>query len=238
MLVDSTAGPIAAIAPRDSYEDVVLGFEIVGQATDGSRTRQHQLATAAEFPHVLAQRVGISGRRRANNGYVARSARASRSSCRPPGNPAELTVVDSGRPPHDDRTVRTRTCFSFMTPTSRGSIRFSRGKQVIERFAVNLFDRAESDIRVRPSQDPDEATARGRRTSVSVTLTLRPRRTGRRPARSFGRLLLAACPVRAAIGMVYLQPSGVSSERRRGRSRIDLPRILRVSMMNVASSDV
>ena len=38
VLVDSTAGPIAAIAPRDSYENVVLGFEIVGRAADGSRT--------------------------------------------------------------------------------------------------------------------------------------------------------------------------------------------------------
>ena len=29
VLVDSTAGPIMAIAPRDSYEDCVLGFDII-----------------------------------------------------------------------------------------------------------------------------------------------------------------------------------------------------------------
>ncbi len=33
VLIDSTAGPIGAIAPRDAYQDAVLGFEIFGQAT-------------------------------------------------------------------------------------------------------------------------------------------------------------------------------------------------------------
>ena len=30
VLIDSTAGPIAAVAPRDAYQDAVLGFEIFG----------------------------------------------------------------------------------------------------------------------------------------------------------------------------------------------------------------
>jgi hypothetical protein len=36
VLVDSTEGPIVAIAPRDAYQDVVLGFEIIGPDKDGS----------------------------------------------------------------------------------------------------------------------------------------------------------------------------------------------------------
>ena len=63
VLIDSTAGPIAAIAPRDAYQDVVLGFEIVGQDKDGARTVEHQLAAAAELSDVLAERAGVSGRR-------------------------------------------------------------------------------------------------------------------------------------------------------------------------------
>jgi hypothetical protein len=35
-----------------------------------------------------------------------------------------------------------------------------RGDQVIERFAVNLFDRNESDVRVRESQDPEANVTR------------------------------------------------------------------------------
>jgi hypothetical protein len=35
-----------------------------------------------------------------------------------------------------------------------------RHNQITERFAVNLFDRQESDVRVRPSQDPDSETIR------------------------------------------------------------------------------
>ena len=38
VLVDSTQGPILAIAPRDQFEDVVLGFEIVGSNAQGQAT--------------------------------------------------------------------------------------------------------------------------------------------------------------------------------------------------------
>src|SRR4029078_4927554 len=38
VLIDSTAGTIGAIAPRDAYQDAVIGFEIVGKAKDGSST--------------------------------------------------------------------------------------------------------------------------------------------------------------------------------------------------------
>ena len=33
-----------------------------------------------------------------------------------------------------------------------------RGNQVIERFAVNLFDRQESNVRLQPTQDPESGT--------------------------------------------------------------------------------
>ena len=46
----STAGPIAAIAPREAYQDAVLGFEIVGQDADGSRTVNTNWPRRLSFP--------------------------------------------------------------------------------------------------------------------------------------------------------------------------------------------
>ena len=48
VLIDSTAGPIAAIAPRDAYQDAVLGFEIVG------RTRTARGRSNTNWPRRLS----------------------------------------------------------------------------------------------------------------------------------------------------------------------------------------
>ena len=120
VLVDSTAGPIAAIAPRDSYEDAVLGFEIVGQAEDGSRTANTNWPRRLSFPtfwlnalEYLAGGIEQPGTDQVRPGRPAEF--------RPPGNPAELTVVAPTATVRRS-TVRIRICFHFMTPTSRGSM--------------------------------------------------------------------------------------------------------------------
>ena len=80
---------------------------------------------------------------------------------------------------------------------------------MVERFAVNLFDRAESDIGVRPTQDPESQTLRPadiRIGHVDVAAA-----TDRTPARQRDVEGAArVCPVRAGAGMVYLQSPGVS----------------------------
>ena len=43
VLIDSTAGPIAAIAPRDAYQDAVLGFEIVRPGQGRLADREHRI---------------------------------------------------------------------------------------------------------------------------------------------------------------------------------------------------
>jgi hypothetical protein len=73
------------------------------------------------------------------------------------GNVPELTVVD---PAGRSYTVR-RTAddvFQFHDTNRLGVYEVRRRDQVIERFAVNPFDRQESDVRVRPSQDDSGAT--------------------------------------------------------------------------------
>jgi hypothetical protein len=158
VLVDSTAGPIAAIAPRDSYEDVVLGFEIVGKAADGSLTANTNWPRRLSFPtfwlnalEYLAGGIEQTGMDQVRPGRPVEF--------RPPGNLTELTVVD---PDHDGTTIRRtdQDVFQFHDTDKPGVYTVQRDDQVIERFAVDLFDRAESDVRVRPSQDPDAETVR------------------------------------------------------------------------------
>jgi hypothetical protein len=157
VLIDSTAGPIAAIAPRDAYQDAVLGFEIFGEDKDGSRTVNTNWPRFFSFPA---------------------------------GNVPELTVVD---PSGQQFTVR-RTAedvFQFHDTNRLGVYDVKRRDQVIERFAVNLFDRQESDVRVRPSQDESGATLAAadiRIGNVDVEATV-----GRTPSRTEAWKIVLTC---------------------------------------------
>jgi hypothetical protein len=155
-LIDSTAGAIAAIAPREAYQDLVLGFEIFGYEKDGSRTVNTNWPRMLSFPTFCLNMLE----------YLAGGTEDSQISAARPGRPvelqtvgnvAELTVVDPNGKKH---TVK-RTAedfFPFHDTNELGVYDVLRGDQVIERFAVNLFDRQESDVRLRPSQDPDANT--------------------------------------------------------------------------------
>jgi hypothetical protein len=152
VLIDSTAGPISAIAPRDAYQDVVLGFEIVGREKDGSRTANTNWPTKLSFPTFWLNTLE----------YLASGTQESQDASVRPGRPVELraegnvpelTIVD---PTGKEHTIK-RTAedlFQFHDTGQLGVYEVRQGDTVTERFAVNLFDRDESDVRVRPSQDP------------------------------------------------------------------------------------
>jgi hypothetical protein len=156
VLIDSTAGPIAAVAPRDAYQDAVLGFEIVGQKADGTKTVNTNWARRLSFPtfclNVLEYLGGNS-----QDSQIA-SVRPGRPvELRAEGNIAELTVVD---PSGKQFAVRRSEgdVFQFQDTNRLGVYDVRRGEQVVERFAVNLFDHQESDVRVRPGQTGDGKT--------------------------------------------------------------------------------
>src|SRR4029079_13496617 len=73
------------------------------------------------------------------------------------GKVAELTIVD---PTGKQFAVRRSEgdVFQFQDTNRLGVYDVRRGDQVIERFAVNLFDQQESDVDVRPSQDKKGTT--------------------------------------------------------------------------------
>jgi hypothetical protein len=158
VLIESTAGPIAAIAPRDSRQDAVLGFEIVGQAADGSQTVNTNWPLRHSFPtfwlNLLEYLASDSEEQEAT---AVRPGRAVE--LRAPANVDRLTVFD---PDNRPTTVRRsdEDVFQFHGTDKPGVYQVRQGDRVLQRFAVNLFDRAESDVHVRPSQDPESPTVR------------------------------------------------------------------------------
>jgi hypothetical protein len=75
------------------------------------------------------------------------------------GNVPELTVVDPAGKEHVVRRAG-EDIFQFHDTQRLGVYEVRRREQVSERFAVNLFDRQESDVRLRPTQDPQAETIR------------------------------------------------------------------------------
>ncbi|MEX2306478.1 MAG: BatA and WFA domain-containing protein [Pirellulales bacterium] len=158
VLIDSTAGPIAAIAPRDAYQDVVLAFEIEGRDTQGARTMNTNWPRRLSFPtfclNVLEYLAGGT-----EDSQIA-SVRPGRPvELRTAGDVPELTVIDPAGKEHVVRRMGDDT-FQFHDTHQPGVYEVRRRDQVIERFAVNLFDAQESDVRLRPTQDPDANTTR------------------------------------------------------------------------------
>jgi hypothetical protein len=188
VLIESTAGPIAAIAPRDNYQDVVLGFEIVGRDAAGAATANTNWPIKPAFPTFWLNVLE----------YLASASELQESAAVRPGRPVELhapanverltVVAPNGRETLVERSER--GAFPFTGTSLPGVYQVRQGETVIERFAVDLFDRSESMLGVRPTQDPESQTMRPadlRIGHVNVSAT-----TGRAPSRrEFWKVLLA-----------------------------------------------
>ncbi len=156
VLIDSTAGPIAAVAPRDAFQDAVLGFEIVGQQADGAKTINTNWPRRLSFPTFCLNVLEFLGTG-TQDSQLASTRPGRPVELRPSGKAEELTVVD---PIGKQFAVRQSEgdVFQFQDTSQPGVYEVRQGDKVIERFAVNLFDRQESDVRVRPSQSDNTAT--------------------------------------------------------------------------------
>lgn len=158
VLVESTAGPVAGIAPRDNYQDVVLGFEIVGSGPDRSRTANTNWPIRPSFPTFWLNVLEYLATR--GEEQLAASVLPGRPvNLHAPAKTDRLTVVDpTGRESAISRSED--DAFRYTATEAPGVYQVLQGDAVVERFAVNLFDRAESDVAVRPTQDPESQTLR------------------------------------------------------------------------------
>jgi hypothetical protein len=200
VLVDSTTGPIAAIAPRDSYEDVVLGFEIFGRDSAGAQTVNTNWPAKLSFPTFWLNALE----------YLASGTEESQGASVQPGRPAELrapgtvtemTVIDPAGNEHKLQRS-SEEMFQFHDTQQLGVYDVRLGDTVTERFAVNLFDRQESDVRVRPSQNPDAPV----RTAADIRIghTEVKAQAGRAPTRKEVWKAVLACALAVLVFEWYI----------------------------------
>lgn len=141
-LIHTSAGPMFAIAPRQSYEDAVLGFELYGDEHLGTNW-----PARLSFPLFVLNVIEYLG---------GQSQRAGTTASVPPGGAVRL----KSEVPAAEATIRTPdqkgvqvtrrgNAFEFAGTDALGVYEVSAGGQVIDRFAVNLFDSSESDLRPR-----------------------------------------------------------------------------------------
>lgn len=151
-LIDAAEGAIAAIAPRDGYEDAVLGFAILVEE-DGRLQRNTDWINRHSFPTFWLNALEY---------FVNDSAGGARSYR--PGKAVELRPlvattdkIDVISPDGVTTTLRRRGSepFVYQSTETTGIYQVQEAGSVIERFAVNLFDRRESDVRLRRGNAED-----------------------------------------------------------------------------------
>lgn len=153
-LIDSTKGPLAAIGPRESFEDAVIGFEIVGRDESGQTTVNTNWPRRLSFPNFCLNVVS----------YLAGAAADAQRPANRPGQSVEIDLNDSAKnvtvvlPDKSTRRVEAPPAgkLVFHETDQLGPYEVRSGSEPVVRFAVNLFDRQESDVRLRAQAD--EAT--------------------------------------------------------------------------------
>ena len=145
-LVDADIGTLMAIGPRGGFEDLVLGFELIGTGEDGKTYVNTNWPIRLSFPLFV------------NNvlSYFAGPTTDQRTATVSPGGTIRLrTNLPVARvrvtTPAGERVDVPRgkqNTFAFARTDTLGvyEVREGTAKDVSQRFAVNLFSRAESDI--------------------------------------------------------------------------------------------
>jgi hypothetical protein len=148
VLIDSTGGRLFELAPRQGFEDAVLGFEIYGTTEQGERYANTNWVIRQSFPtfvfhlvQYLAGQHALSGIGSARPGDVVRLKSVSQID--------ELEVRDPRRRSHTVPRGPSNE-FSYSGTEQTGFYEVFEADQAVQQFAVNLFDSSESNIAPRP----------------------------------------------------------------------------------------
>ncbi len=145
-LVGADLGPVLAIAPRDGYQDLVLGFEVVSESDDGSISINTNWYTERSWPVFMLNTLK----------FLAGAAEGSAAQSYQPGSTVRLrldttakklnVIRDGGQAREVSTGVGGTT--EFTSTDEVGNYRVQIGDVLADSFAVNLFDRRESTLAV------------------------------------------------------------------------------------------
>jgi hypothetical protein len=146
-LIETTKGLLFAIAPREGFEDAVLGIDLYSVDKNGEETATTNWPIRQSFPTFVYGLVEyLGGQNRQLAGETVR-----------PGVTVELRSDSGARevtvksPSGETTTVSRgpRNVFPFSGTGQLGAYEVREGDKLTQRFTVNLFDTQESDIRPR-----------------------------------------------------------------------------------------
>ena len=145
VLIDSDVGGLCAIAPRAGFEDVVIGFAIIRNDDEGNTIANTTWPIRGSFPLFCKNVLE----------YLAGGGQTERQLAASPGQAVPVRLDTGGatitiQSPNGTRTpaVRDRNNAYVFSDTDQVGVYdvIPSGSQVVQRFAVNLFDATESRI--------------------------------------------------------------------------------------------
>ena len=148
-LVGADIGSVLTLAPRDGYQDLVLGFEIISVDADGSLQTNTNWYAERSWPVFVLNLLR----------YLAGAAEATGAPSYLPGETVRLRLESAiaeakvRRVGGETTTIRTGPSgvAEIVDTAQPGNYRVESEDRLADLFAINLFDRSESDIAAAPS---------------------------------------------------------------------------------------
>lgn len=143
-LVAADIGPVMVLAPRDGYQDLVLGFEIVSKDDTGNDQANTNWYAERSWPVFLLNVLR----------YLAGAAEAAGANSYQPGETVRVrleSLIDTAMVTRvggesSNIPVASNGTLEVVDTEGTGNYRVESEDRLVDLFAVNLFDRRESEI--------------------------------------------------------------------------------------------
>lgn len=162
VLFDADIGPLLVIGHREAYEDLVLGFEIISIDESGASQPKTEWPVRRSFPVFFMNVLRYLGGARSAMAMIGVQ----------PGMPIslrsiypvdEMTIDTPGGGRHEVlREGQNKFVFSSTHDLGVYEVREGSEREASQKFAVNLFDSRESDLRPREAIELGYETVEGR----------------------------------------------------------------------------
>ena len=150
VLIDADIGALCVIAPRDGFEDIVLGFEIVGGDEEGNVVGKTDWPFRVSFPLFVRNLLEYAGGMAAVDSPIGVQPGEALMLRRSDAAPSVVISSPGGDSTEVERSPDGTYMYNRTDVLGVYEVRKDRGDAIDERFAVNLFDTVESDLRPRP----------------------------------------------------------------------------------------